>query len=85
VDTEKLARLGGSLIVSGDRIYDMALRLQYSQENLENKLNLIYQEDLKEAIKTALEYTKKGQKLYIIPTYSAMLEVREILTGRKIL
>ncbi|GFE67737.1 Mur ligase family protein [Chroococcus sp. FPU101] len=84
VDTEKLASIGGTLIVSGDRIYDMALRLQYSQ-NLANQSNLIVKEDLREAIETALESTEIGETLYILPTYSAMLEIREILTGRKIL
>mgnify|MGYP002777007843 CR=1 FL=1 len=84
VDTEKLASIGGTLIVSGDRIYDMALRLQYSQD-LDNQSNLIVKEDLKEAIETALENTEIGETLYILPTYSAMLEIREILTGRKIL
>lgn len=85
VDTENLASIGGKLIVSGDRIYDMALRLQYSRENLEDESSLIIKENLKEAIETALEYTENNETLYILPTYSAMLEIREILTGRKIL
>lgn len=42
-------------------------------------------EDLREAIATALEHTPPGETLHILPTYSAMLEVREVLTGRKIL
>ncbi|HAC65917.1 MAG TPA: DUF1727 domain-containing protein [Cyanothece sp. UBA12306] len=88
VDTEKLVRLGGTLIVSGDRVYDMALRLNYSQETLNNQQNplkLLVQENLSEAIKIALELTPNDQTLNIIPTYSAMLEVRGILTGRQIL
>ncbi|NET71991.1 MAG: Mur ligase family protein [Sphaerospermopsis sp. SIO1G2] len=85
VDTEKLVERGGTLIVSGDRVYDMALRLRYSEPSLENKINLIVEEDLKKAITTALEHTPANETLHILPTYSAMLEVREILTGRKIL
>jgi UDP-N-acetylmuramyl tripeptide synthase len=85
VDTEKLVELGGTIVVSGDRVYDMALRLRYSQKNLDSKLNLIVKEDLNEAIATALEHTSADETLHIVPTYSAMLEVREILTGRKIL
>ncbi len=84
VDTEKLVAQGGMFVVSGDRVYDMALRLRYSQQE-DNSLQLIVKEDLREAIATALEYTPRGQTLHILPTYSAMLEVREILTGRKIL
>ena len=33
----------------------------------------------------ALEQTTGRETLYILPTYSAMLDIREILTGRKIL
>jgi lipid II isoglutaminyl synthase (glutamine-hydrolysing) len=88
VDTEELVKLGGTLIVSGDRVYDMALRLAYSSESIDpekNNFELIVKEDLPEAISTALEYTKVAETLHIIPTYSAMLEVREVLVGRKIL
>jgi UDP-N-acetylmuramyl tripeptide synthase len=88
VDTEELVKLGGTLIVSGDRVYDMALRLAYSSESVDpekTNFKLIVKEDLPEAISTALEYTKLAETLHIIPTYSAMLEVREVLVGRKIL
>ncbi|MEH2173482.1 Mur ligase family protein [Nostoc sp.] len=85
VDTEKLVERGGTLVVSGDRVYDMALRLRYSQKSLESNLNLIVEEDLRQAIATALEHTPENETLHILPTYSAMLEVREVLTGRKIL
>jgi lipid II isoglutaminyl synthase (glutamine-hydrolysing) len=85
VDMEKLVERGGTLVVSGDRVYDMALRLRYSQPEIDNKMNLIVKEDLKEAIATALAQTPTNETLHILPTYSAMLEVREILTGRKIL
>ena len=85
VDTEKLVERGGTLVVSGDRVYDLALRLRYSEKYPESKLNLIVEEDLRQAIATALEHTPENETLHILPTYSAMLEVREILTGRKIL
>ncbi|MTJ47105.1 Mur ligase family protein [Dolichospermum sp. UHCC 0259] len=85
VDTEKLVARGGTLIVSGDRVYDMALRLRYSQESLDSDINLIVESNLHQAIATALEHTPANETLHILPTYSAMLEVREVLTGRKIL
>ncbi len=85
VDTERLVERGGTLIVSGDRVYDMALRLRYSQRENNNGLQLLVEEDLRSAIATALEHTPDGETLHILPTYSAMLEVREVLTGRKIL
>ena len=85
VDTEKLVERGGTLVVSGDRVYDLALRLRYSQKSPQSNLNLIVEEDLRQAIATALEHTPENETLHILPTYSAMLEVREVLTGRKIL
>ncbi|MCC5651476.1 Mur ligase family protein [Nostoc sp. XA013] len=85
VDTEKLVERGGTLVVSGDRVYDMALRLRYSQKSPDSSINLIVEEDLRQAIATALEHTPENETLHILPTYSAMLEVREVLTGRKIL
>jgi UDP-N-acetylmuramyl tripeptide synthase len=85
VDTEELVKLGGTLIVSGDRVYDMALRLEYSREEINSNMQLIIKEDLSTAITTALKHTSAEETLHILPTYSAMLEVREILVGRKIL
>ncbi|MEA5514579.1 Mur ligase family protein [Nodularia sp. UHCC 0506] len=85
VDTEKLVQRGGTLVVSGDRVYDMALRLRYSENGSQSNLNLIVEEDLRQAIATALKHTPDNETLHILPTYSAMLEVREVLTGRKIL
>ncbi|MEC4805010.1 MAG: Mur ligase family protein [Jaaginema sp. PMC 1079.18] len=88
VDVEVLVAVGGTIVVSGDRVYDMALRLTYSQDNLdpvENNCKIIIKQDLHEAVATALAQTPVGETLHILPTYSAMLEVRQILTGRKIL
>jgi UDP-N-acetylmuramyl tripeptide synthase len=84
VDTEKLVQRGGTLIVSGDRAYDMALRLRYSDPAPQNTCKLIVQENLQQAINTALEHTPDHETLHILPTYTAMLDVREVLTGRKI-
>jgi lipid II isoglutaminyl synthase (glutamine-hydrolysing) len=85
VDMENLVKLQGTIVVSGDRVYDMALRIYYSETDLTKRANLIVKEDLQEAVATALEMTPSDRTLDIVPTYSAMLEVREILTGRKIL
>ncbi len=88
VDTEQLLQQGGTFIVSGDRTYDMALRLQYSGSELAESarpFKLIVEEDLSQAINKALSLTSSEETLHILPTYSAMLEVREILVGRKIL
>lgn len=80
VDFEEYAEQFKTIYVSGDRVFDMALRLKYAGiQKIQNYA------DLKDAVKTSLEQTPKPETLYILPTYSAMLEVRKILVGRKIL
>jgi len=79
-----------NIIVSGDRCYDMGLRIKYSGQKLKGKSQnhnskvKIY-EKLDDAVRNGLSNLKDNQTLYILPTYSAMLEVRKILTGKKIL
>jgi lipid II isoglutaminyl synthase (glutamine-hydrolysing) len=85
VDTEKLVAPGMTLVVSGDRAADMALRLQYSRPARSPAGELIVKEDLQEAVATALERTPPGELLHILPTYSAMLQVRQVLLGHPIL
>ncbi len=81
VDFEVLNELLGSIYISGDRVWDLGLRLKYA---LEGK-TYYPEEDLGEAIKQAMSKLEKNQTLWILPTYSAMLEVRKILVGHKIL
>lgn len=77
------------LIISGDRVYDMALRIRYASEEQgakkEVSKEVIMEEDLRKAVCKGLALVKQGDTLYILPTYSAMLEVRKILTGKRIL
>ncbi len=87
-DIEHILTGDEKLYVSGDRVYDMAVRLKYALESTHNNTqldNLKTYEDLEEAIKGSLSVTNKNETLYIIPTYSAMLDARKILSGRKIL
>lgn len=71
---------GFTINVSGDRVFDMALRFKYAGIS-KAKIHT----DLSEGIKTAIDQTPENEILYILPTYSAMLEIRKILTGRKLL
>ena len=82
VDFENIADYADFLVISGDRAYDMVLRLKYSGFNMNKKL---INADLKTAIQSGLVKIMEGETLYILPTYSAMLEVRKIIRGRKIL
>lgn len=69
-----------NVLVSGDRAYDMALRIKY-----EGYKNIQTFEQLEEAINTGVDTLNENETLYILPTYSAMLDVRKIVTGKKIL
>lgn len=75
------------VVVSGDRTYDMALRIKYAMKQWDNGTikKLIIEPKIKQAVKKGLDEINQGQTLFILPTYSAMLEVRKILSGQKIL
>ncbi len=68
------------ILVAGDRVYDMALRVKY-----EDYKNFQTFENLEEAINKGVELVDKDETLFILPTYSAMLDSRKILIGKKIL
>jgi UDP-N-acetylmuramyl tripeptide synthase len=75
VDFELLAGRTRAVTASGHRAWDMALRLKYA--GLEPVLRV--EAETSEALASALRGTPEGQTLYVIPTYTAMLSVREIL------
>jgi UDP-N-acetylmuramyl tripeptide synthase len=61
--------------VSGERALDMAVRLKYAEIHP----TIIH------AVTEVLSHVEKNEVLWILPTYSAMLDVRKQLIGRKIL
>lgn len=79
VNLEEILEKQMNIAVTGDRVYDMALRLKYSEQFTHVEPNL------KKAINKMLENLEPGETLYMLPNYSAMLDVRKLLTGRKIL
>mgnify|MGYP001562571243 CR=1 FL=1 len=78
VDFETLSKVN-QVYMGGDRVYDLALRLQYAdiQPHVES--------DLEIGIRRAIQELPNDQTLFVLATYSAMLDVRKILTGKKIL
>jgi len=64
-------------MVSGTRAEDMAVRLKYADLPVGSVIP-----DREEAIKAALEATPSGETLYVLPTYTAMLEIRKTLSER---
>ena len=80
VDFENNLRNFKNIFVSGDRVYDIVLRLKYADWNNAKVYNL-----LSDAIEKSVDSTPSNETLYILPTYSAMLDLRKILKGKKIL
>ncbi len=87
VDFELLLKLADRIIVSGDRAYDMGIRLKYAggdnggSRGNRNPAEVTVIAELSESIERAVQMTPPGEFLFILPTYSAMLEARNILTG----
>lgn len=85
VDFEEYLSGFEKVFVSGDRALDLGLRLEYAQEsqNINSKVKII--KVLENAVNESVGISSEAETLFILPTYSAMLEVRKILTGKKIL
>ena len=67
-----------SVVVSGRRATDLALRLRYGGIVDEPMI----EEDEVEAFERAMRETPAGETLYLLPTYTAMLRVREAVAKR---
>lgn len=65
-------------MVSGIRAYDMALRLKYDNIQTDGII-----EDLPTAIREFVNSNKKHKRIFA--TYTAMLEIRKIISGKSIL
>lgn len=79
VDFEMLARGQEGLnfiLCSGLRAEEMAVRLKYAGID---PAKITVEKDLKKALDQGLNFVRPGELLYILPTYTAMLAMREIL------
>ncbi|MDP6605094.1 MAG: MurT ligase domain-containing protein [Dehalococcoidia bacterium] len=76
-DLEQLVDRTGSVVASGTRADDMALRLV-----LAGVEPAVVEPDIAAALEQALAITAEGGWLEVMPTYTAMLEVRELLATR---
>jgi UDP-N-acetylmuramyl tripeptide synthase len=78
VDFEMLANVGAvpaGFHVSGIRAQDMGVRLKYAELPVRSVVP-----DRKKALLQALDATPPGETLYVLPTYTAMLELRQVLS-----
>jgi UDP-N-acetylmuramyl tripeptide synthase len=69
-----MACSGKRIFVSGTRAHDMLLRLKYAGVSVDEKSVISYK-----------NLNNLGENVVILPNYSAMLDVRKALLGRKIL
>ncbi|MDQ3966617.1 MAG: MurT ligase domain-containing protein [Actinomycetota bacterium] len=77
VDFEMLvdARTDARFSVSGIRAEDMAVRLKYAELPVESVIP-----NRKKSLLSTLDAIPPGETLYVLPTYTAMLELRRILS-----
>jgi len=76
VDFELIQGHANFVVVSGIRAEDMAVRLKYAQVPSDK---VLLEKDLRTALDKGLSWTPPGETLYVLPTYTAMLEVRQIM------
>jgi lipid II isoglutaminyl synthase (glutamine-hydrolysing) len=79
VDFEPVLEAAERIVVSGERAAELALRFTYAGFPRE-RLELV--PGLESALDRGLELTPPGGELAVLPTYTAMLELREIATER---
>jgi lipid II isoglutaminyl synthase (glutamine-hydrolysing) len=78
-EVELLAGRCRSVIVSGTRGADMAVRLKYAGVPVDR---ICHVESVEEALDVGIASVPVGGTLYVLPTYTAMLELRT-LVGRR--
>jgi lipid II isoglutaminyl synthase (glutamine-hydrolysing) len=76
VDFEQLVPAVEHVVVSGDRAADLRLRLKYAEVPAD-RIEVV--DSWREALHRAARATPAGQTLFILPTYTAMLELRKVL------
>jgi UDP-N-acetylmuramyl tripeptide synthase len=77
VDFEELAPLARFLVAAGTRAGDMALRMKYAGLD---PARIEVQDNLKLALRSALDRAAEGETVYALTTYTATLELRRLLT-----
>ena len=77
VDFEQLKPVARHIVVSGDRALDLRVRLKYAEIPAQN-IEVV--SGWAEALAKAARATPPGETLFVLPTYTAMLELRAVLT-----
>ena len=79
VDFEPLLPALERLLATGDRAAELALRFKYGGFD-EQAIEVV--PELEAALDRALELTPAGDELIALPTYTAMLALRDIVARR---
>jgi UDP-N-acetylmuramyl tripeptide synthase len=79
VDFEMLRNRARAVVVSGIRAEDMALRLKYAGMTPEG---FTVEKDWWRALERGLAHLRDGERLYVLPTYTAMLQLRDLLARK---
>ncbi len=79
VDFEPLLAGAQSIVASGDRAAELALRFTYAGFPAD-RLDVV--PGLEEALDRGLELVEPGGQLVVLPTYTAMLRLRAVAAGR---
>lgn len=79
VDFEQLKGAAEHVVVCGDRAADLRLRLKYAELDPQ-AIEVVGAWDA--ALQRAAQATPPGQTLFVVPTYTAMLALRRVLTRR---
>jgi lipid II isoglutaminyl synthase (glutamine-hydrolysing) len=79
VDFEPILERAGLVIASGGRAAELGLRMTYSGLS-RDQLEIV--PSLERALDRGLELVEAGTELVVLPTYTAMLELRGVLTDR---
>jgi len=79
VDFEQLLPGLDRLVASGERAEELALRFAYSGLD-ESRIEVL--RDLGQALDRGLELTSPGDELVVMPTYTAMLGLRDLVARR---
>ncbi len=77
VDLEPAAAMVSRAVVSGTRAEEMAMRLKYAGLS-PGRLEI--HRDLAAALSAALSRLEPGETLYVLPTYTAMLALRRVIS-----
>jgi lipid II isoglutaminyl synthase (glutamine-hydrolysing) len=78
-DLERIRGRSHAVTTSGIRAADLTLRLKYAGVD---PSDITQVDDLGEALDHSLGKLRSGERLYVLPTYTAMLELRRILKSR---